>query len=143
MRTRITGLGGNPAELTQLIEKFTNAHGKDLEFRSKLVRALHQELLYKHIKKQEEIFGLEEKLKQVEQKSFKKYDLVITGLNKDLANEKLISENLKSQLIGYRTTNTQQGDRIVELTKKLADEQAKTPITDPDHKKLTISNIPP
>lgn len=126
LHDRINQLGGDPTELIHLLTKFTAAHGKDLEFRSKLNRTLQQELLYKHINHTQQIRELEDEILKVEKSGERKLNKVQTDLSKQLVDAQLIGEELKKELEAHKETILKQGVRIGELRKPLTGDDKET-----------------
>ncbi len=126
LHDRINKLGGDPTELINLITKFTAAHGKDLEFRSKLNRTLQQELLYKHINHTQQIRELEDEILKVEKSGERKLDKLQTDLNRQLVDAQLIGEELRKEIEAHKETILKQGVRIGELRKPLTGDDEET-----------------
>ena len=115
LEASIDELGGKPKDLTALIETFTAAHEKDIEFRVKVHRNLQQELLYKHVNFANRINELEDTVASTEKSGNRKLDILQTSLNKKLAEAGLGEEALQKKLETKETFIKSQSDRIDEL----------------------------
>ena len=113
LEASIDKLGGKPKDLAALIEKFTAAHEKDIEFRVKVHRNLQQELLYKHVNFANRINELEDTV--TEKSGNRILELLQTSLNKKLAEAGLREEALQKELETKETFVKSQSDRIDEL----------------------------
>ena len=133
LQNQIKELGGDPHELTRLLSDFTTVHKKDLQFRSKLVTTLQQELLYLQIGNSLLIEDLNNIQKDIEKKNEKKLDRLRRDLHKKLADAQLANEKLNEELETFREENKNQDLRIQDL---ISQTESKCPETTEDNKQF-------